>query len=67
MQVHWCDYSSQPEIRIACTQEWTTPTWSPNHESLPEHVHEEDNGRLYTFEETLVSCPVCKNMLTTEI
>ncbi len=60
--VHLCDYADQPDIRIACTETWTTPKWAgpEKRTDLPADVHQGDNDQLYTFEPELVTCVACK-------
>ena len=63
MLVHWSDWSSQPSVRVACTQRTGMP-WPVRFAETPPHVHElpmEDSPEslLYTFEIHLVTCPDC--------
>lgn len=62
--VHWSDWTSQPTVRIACTQKCGFP-WRTKLAEPPLHVHEIPvDGKpgeriLYTFEHHLVTCPDC--------
>jgi hypothetical protein len=60
--VHFCDYASQPDIRIACDQKWTTPYLAPGEVRIDRfrRVFPGMDGRSYTFEKTRVTCPKCK-------
>lgn len=60
--VHWSDWSSQPEVRIACTKKYHLP-WRVR-KDLPEGVYEipnrdGDDSILYAFEPRLVTCQEC--------
>lgn len=59
--VHYSGYASQPSIRIDCDDSWGTPAWGPR-SGLTDtpNVYELNDGRLYTFEEELVTCEPCK-------
>ena len=59
MKVHYCDYASQPDIRLACSQVYTTPAWKKT-QVLPSSVYEAVNGELYTFDSAKVTCPQCR-------
>lgn len=50
--VHYCCYSSQPDIQIACDESWDTPK-IPTPAGLPPNVYMLMDGRLYTFEKKL--------------
>lgn len=64
--IHLCDYASQPSIQILCDQSWTTPNWGPGGgKTSTEGVYESDDGRLYTFNPELMTCPACKSQKTT--
>lgn len=54
--VHFSDWASQPEVRIACTQEYGRP-WTQD-ETLPQGVYEMDET-LYTFNVDQVTCLEC--------
>lgn len=56
--VHLCDETDQPNIRIKCTEEWTTPAWGVA-VAEDDHVFMADNGMSYTHYEELVTCPRC--------
>jgi len=60
--IHFSDYGSQPEIRVACTQSYHHP-WTSD-KSLPEDIFEvaDKEQRLYTFDAKLVTCKDCKNL-----
>lgn len=60
--VHLCDWSSQPDIRIACDQSWTTPRIE-HFDTTGEKVFRAVGGRLYTFENEFVTCPKCKEKI----
>lgn len=57
--VHFCDYSSQPDVHLICEDDWTIPSWRVPPLVLPEYVYEADCRKLYTFEKELVNCNVC--------
>jgi hypothetical protein len=60
MVIHLCDYASQPSIQISCDQTWTTPKWGPSGgKTSTEGVYETDDDRLYTFERSKATCPLC--------
>jgi hypothetical protein len=59
MLIHLCDYASQPDIHLVCTNTWTIPKWCPDPNAPDTGVYESDEGLLYTFEKSLVSCPEC--------
>lgn len=65
--IHWSDYASQPNLRIACDQTWTTPLWGPKRPKceLPEGVYIAGGERLYSFDLERVTCPECKQRMTT--
>lgn len=59
--IHLSDFASQPDIRIACDQSWTTPKWGSEESKwtgIP-NVHMADDDRLYTFRVALVTCEKC--------
>jgi hypothetical protein len=62
--IHYCGYSSQPDIRICCDNSWTTPAWAKegNPEPPEKDVHLADDMRFYTFDENRVTCKTCKRM-----
>jgi hypothetical protein len=66
--IHWSDWSSQPSIRIACTQKgylpWTTRTDIPPkvYEVPPSENLGITESILYTFDHHLVTCPDCLNL-----
>jgi translation initiation factor 2 beta subunit (eIF-2beta)/eIF-5 len=59
-EIHYSNWTSQPYVQIYCTKvmeySWMTG------KSLPENVYETVE-KLYTFDETLVTCPVCKKIM----
>lgn len=57
--IHMVDWSSQPDLLIRCSGEWTTPQW-PQPKDLPLRVHLASNGQLYTFYESGASCVDCR-------
>jgi len=54
--VHNSDWASQPNIHIRCDDRWTTPAWV---DPLRSGVYLDDDGKLYTFEAELTTCPAC--------
>lgn len=58
LTVHLCDWASQPDIRIKCSQAMTTPEWGVAHD-LPEGVYHAVNGDVYTFERSKATCAEC--------
>jgi hypothetical protein len=64
--IHWCDWASQPEIRIACSQVYHRP-WTKR-KDLPRDVHEvpvkDLPSILYTFNVRLVTCRACQALST---
>jgi hypothetical protein len=61
--VHLCDWASQPDIRIKCSQTMTTPKWRSSETSaelLSPGIYKANNGDLYTFDRGLVTCPECR-------
>lgn len=61
--IHWSDWASQPDIRIACDQTYTTPAWHTKEDPRGSTtgtpgVYRGDDGRLYTFEHE-PTCPGC--------
>ncbi len=56
--VHVCLWSGQPDLLIACDHSWATPKWDEAKTAAPD-VFLTDDGRLYTFEEALTTCPAC--------
>ncbi len=68
--VHLSDWSQQPDVRIACTQQYGTPAWKgtpADRPNLPKGVYSLDidggprEGVLYTFDTAKVTCQRCKN------
>jgi hypothetical protein len=62
--IHYSDWASQPDIRIACDQSYTTPAWKTAENAhaqmdLPAEVYLADDGRLYTFTQK----PTCLDCL----
>lgn len=57
--IHLCDWASQPDIRIACSQTMTQPRWGA-HETSDPAVHVAESGERYTFKGWKVTCPKCK-------
>jgi hypothetical protein len=64
--IHWSDWASQPEIRIACSRGYHLP-WTKR-KDLPPHVHEvpvrDLPSILYTFNVRLVTCEACRDLAT---
>lgn len=61
--VHHCLWSSQPDLLIACDHSWTTPKWG-NAQIGVEGVYSTDDGRLYSFDESLTTCTECLETLS---
>ena len=62
MLIHICDYASQPDIRIFCTQTWTTPKWPiGDAETAVPGLYLADNGMYYSFDLQLANCKDCLN------
>lgn len=59
--IHLVAYASQPSLRISCTGEWTRPAWKEA-KTDREGVYRADNGGLYTFTETEVTCGRCREV-----
>ena len=60
--IHLVQWAQQPDIQILCTGEYSTP----HHEDTgTPGVHRERKGLLYTFDESLVTCPDCKEKAST--
>lgn len=59
--IHYCDWSSQPDIHIMCDGTWSQPMWGPEGENPigAEGVYKTDSGHLYTFTIEKVTCPTC--------
>lgn len=56
MDIHYCDWASQPTIHIACSGA-TEPSWT---EKGPcSHIHVSDDGHLYTFIKEIATCMQC--------
>lgn len=58
MIIHYCDYASQPDIRIFCDQSWTRPAWNDASTSI-ENVYKTEDNRVYTFNLLLTTCLDC--------
>jgi len=54
--VHYSDWSSQPEVRIACTQTSSIPAWA---QPRRVDVYLLEDGRYYTFNKHVVDCAAC--------
>lgn len=63
--VHLIAYASQPDIQFRCDGSWSTPRWG-DASTETEGVYLDDDGRLYTFDEALVTCPQCPPRAPTE-
>lgn len=57
--VHFCNWSGQPDLHIACGEPWTTPRWEGAATAI-EGVYWSDDGRLYSFERGKTTCATCK-------
>lgn len=55
--IHLVDWASQPDIRIKCSQAMTTPAWTNT--LVEPDVYRADNGDVYTFTPSKVTCPAC--------
>ena len=60
--VHYCAWSSQPDIQIFCDGSWAQPAWTHPETETPE-VYRTDDDRLYTFEKDPVTCPACRSKM----
>ncbi len=60
--VHYCDYSAQPSIRIFCTQTYGTPAWDVEETSIS-CVYMLGNKEYYTFDENKATCKKCLDKL----
>lgn len=61
--VHLCDWSSQPDLHIACGEPWAVPAWktaTTDPHTSTEGVYRTDDGRLYAFERDMATCEACK-------
>lgn len=56
-RIHLCDWASQPDLRIRCSQAMTTPAWK--NVNVSPGVFRADNGDVYTFEDSKATCPAC--------
>lgn len=63
--VHFSAWSQQPDVRIECDQSFGTPAWGQPPEQ-PVGVYRLDDGRLYTFSKSKVTCEACKARMTTQ-
>lgn len=50
--VHWCDWADQPEVRIFCTQQGSTPDSTGEFRTV--------RGDRYTFYREEATCPRCR-------
>jgi hypothetical protein len=57
--VHWSDWADQPSVRIACDQSYDTPAFEQILDS-GHGIHEREDGKLYTFQSELATCPGCR-------
>lgn len=56
--VHYCDWSGQPDIHIACDNRSTTPAWGqPLGSPGP---YRDADGKLYAFDADAVTCLACR-------
>lgn len=56
--VHYCDWSGQPDIHIACDNRSTTPAWGqPLGSPGP---YRDADGKLYAFDADDVTCLACR-------
>ena len=60
--VHYSDWAGQPNIRIACTQNYTQPAWGQSDTKI-EGVYASENEGLYTFDICNVTCPKCLEII----
>ena len=63
-QIHLCNWSQQPDIKIACSGKYTQPSRSNNTYNIS-GIYEDLEGELYTFDKELVSCEECERKTST--
>lgn len=56
--IHFCHYSSQPYIYIACDDSCEMPAWDQPSD-LGKDIYKRDDGIIYTFAQNLVNCKNC--------
>jgi|ERR1700722_5925717 len=63
--VHSIMYAQQPTIQFACDKTWSEPSWlqkpgaKEEKASLPKETYLADDGRLYSFNDDLITCRKC--------
>jgi hypothetical protein len=57
--VHYSDWASQPDVKIACDQ--SIDRADIEDPGVAAGVYVREDGRLYAFELTLVTCPKCQS------
>ena len=61
--IHGIRWASQPDIQFACDGTFDRPAMIRGGEpALPDGVHRATKGRVYTFDDALVTCPGCAVM-----
>ena len=58
-KIHWSDYSSQPEVRIACDQSYDRATL----DVIYDNIFVREDKKLYSFEKDEVTCKECKRKI----
>ncbi len=58
--IHLVKHVIKPKIRFACDEEWEGPEPEHLHSTSMVDVYKTNDGRFYTFEPRLVTCPKCK-------
>lgn len=72
LTVHYCDWSSQPDIHILCDGSWTEPAWENGPPSALQRIlnrreiYQAEDERYYTFEESTVTCKKCRARMKPE-
>lgn len=64
--VCFVSYASQPDIQFHCDGDWDIPAWEQP-KDLPTNVHLATDGRLYTFDEEFVDCPLCMRKIIVKV
>lgn len=52
--IHWSGWAQQPDVRIACTQEYTIPKISSD--DTDQQIYVAENECCYSFDTTQVTC-----------
>ncbi len=56
--IHRCDARDHAYIRIKCDRSWVSPNRSIDSDDGRD-IYATDDGRLYTFDDQLVTCEGC--------